>query len=80
MKIQRRKNGKEQKRALDEGRKKAIAKSLPPISAGEFFDNFEANVSDTADLDNGYLAICGCYAIITLKSAREKNLSEYLLC
>ena len=76
-KIQQHKDGKEQKRALDEGRKKAIASSLPPIPADEFFENFEANVSDTTNLCDGYLAICGCYAIITLKSAREKDLSAY---
>ncbi len=77
VKIQQREDGREQKRTLDEGRKKAVANSLPPIPADEFFENFEANVSDARDLDNGYLAICGCYAIITLKSAREKDLSAY---
>ncbi|MEE0845880.1 MAG: hypothetical protein U0L71_06760 [Eggerthellaceae bacterium] len=76
-KIQQRKDGKKQKRALDESRRKAVASSLPPIPADEFFKNFEANVSDAADLGNGYLAICGCYAILTLKSSREKDLSAY---
>lgn len=76
-KIQQHKDRKEQKRALDEGRKKAVSSSLTPIPADEFFENFEANVSDATDLHDGYLAICGCYAIITLKSAREKDLSEY---
>lgn len=76
-KIQRRKDGEERKRALDESRRKAVTSSLPPIPADEFFKNFEANVSDAVDLGNGYLAICGCYAILTLKSSREKDPSAY---
>lgn len=76
-KIQQRKDRKELRRALDENRRKAVTSSLPPISADDFFKNFEANVSDATDLGNGYLAICGCYAILTLKSTREKDLSAY---
>lgn len=76
-KIQQHKDEKEQRRALDESRRKAVISSLPPIPADEFFESFEANVSNAADLENGYLAICGCYAIVTLKSAREKDLSAY---
>lgn len=76
-KIQRHKDGQDQKRALNESKKKAITNSLPPISASEFFENFESNISDATDLDNGYMAISGCYAIITLKSEREKDLTAY---
>lgn len=76
-KIQQHKDGKVQKKTLEENKKKAVASSLPPIPADEFFKNFESNISDAADLSNGYMAICGCYAIITLKSPKEKDLSEY---
>jgi len=54
-----------------------VASSLPPISAKEFFENFENNVSSEADLNDGYMAIAGCYAIATMKSAREKDPSAY---
>lgn len=76
-KLQQQKVGWEQKRASEEDKRKAIANSLPSIPADEFFENFEANVADAADLGNGYLAICGCYAILTLKSTRERDLSAY---
>lgn len=71
------KDGRARKREVNERRRIAVANSLPPISAEEFFRNFEANVSDAVGLTDGYLAICGCYAIITLKSSREKDLSTY---
>lgn len=71
------KDGKKQKKALEAARKKAVASSLPPISAKELFENFESSVSDGADLSEGYMAITGCYAIVTMKSAREKDLSAY---
>lgn len=54
-----------------------MASSLPPISAKEFFENFENNVSSEADLSDGYMAIAGCYAVVTMKSAREKDPSAY---
>ena len=54
-----------------------MASSLPPISAKEFFENFENSVSSEADLSDGYMAIAGCYAIATMKSAREKDPSAY---
>ena len=76
-KIQQRKDGMEQKAALERDRKKAVAGALPSISAEEFFNNFEANVMDGSELDNGFMAITGCYAILTLKSPREKDLSAY---
>ena len=66
-----------QQKSLEASRKKAVASSLPPISAKEFFENFESNVSSEADLSDGYMAIAGCYAVVTMKSAREKDPSAY---
>ena len=60
------KDKKEQQKSLEAARKKAAASSLPPISAKEFFENFENNVSSEADLSDGYMAIVGCYAIATM--------------
>lgn len=71
------KDKKEQKKSLEVARKKAVASSLPPISAKEFFENFENSVSSDADLSDGYMAIAGCYAIATMKSSREKDPSAY---
>lgn len=71
------KDKKEQQKSLEVARKKAVANSLPPISAKEFFENFENNVSSEADLSEGYMAIAGCYAVATMKSAREKDPSAY---
>lgn len=71
------KDKKEQQKSLEASRKKAVASSLPPISAKEFFENFENNVSSEADLSDGYMAIAGCYAVVTMKSAREKDPSAY---
>ena len=71
------KDKKERRKSLEAARKKAVASSLPPISAKEFFENFENNVSSEADLSDGYMAIAGCYAIATMKSAREKDPSAY---
>ena len=71
------KDKKERRKSLEAARKKAVASSLPPISAKEFFENFENNVSSEADLNDGYMAIAGCYAIATMKSAREKDPSAY---
>lgn len=75
--IQQRKDSKEAKKALEEARKRAVRNSLPPVAAEEFFENFEANISDPSRLTDGYMAISGCYAILTLKSSREKDLYEY---
>ena len=71
------KDEKERQKSLEAARKKAVASSLPPISAKEFFENFENNVSGETDLSDGYMAIAGCYAITTMKSDREKDLSVY---
>lgn len=71
------KDEKERQKSLEAARKKAVASSLPPISAKEFFENFENNVSGETDLSDGYMAIAGCYAITTMKSDREKDLSAY---
>lgn len=68
---------KEQQKAREEAQQRAVASSLPPVSATEFFKSFEANVSESDDLKTGYMAIPGCYAILTLKSAHEKDLSAY---
>lgn len=76
-KVQELKDGKEQKKALEAARKNAVAGSLSPISAKEFFENFENSVSSEADLIDGYMAIAGCYAIATMKSTREKDPSAY---
>ena len=76
-KIQKRKDAKEQQKTREEARKKAVLSSLPPIPADVFFKNFEDNVTDSDDLSNGYMAITGCYAILTLKSTHEKDLSAY---
>ena len=71
------KDEKERQKSLEAARKKAVASSLPPISAKEFFENFENNVSGETDLSDEYMAIAGCYAITTMKSDREKDLSAY---
>lgn len=76
-KAQQLKDNKAQKKELEAARNRAIASSLPPVSAEKFFENFEANISDVNNLKNGYMAISGCYAILTMKSNREKDLSEY---
>lgn len=76
-KAQQIKDNKAQKKELEVARNRAIASSLPPVSAEKFFENFEANISDVNNLKNGYMAISGCYAILTMKSNREKDLSEY---
>lgn len=47
------KDKKEQQKSLEASRKKAVASSLPPISAKDFFENFENNVSSEADLSDG---------------------------
>jgi hypothetical protein len=75
--MQLKKELKEQKKTNEENRKKAVSSSLPPVSAKEFFKNFEANMSDSSELDSGYMAFTGCYAIITMKSKGEKDLSAY---
>lgn len=71
------KDKKGQQKSLEAARKKAVASSLPPISAKKFFENFENSVSSEADLSDGYMAIAGCYAITTMKSTREKDPSAY---
>lgn len=71
------KDWKEQQKSLEAARKKAVASSLPPISAKEFFENFENSVSSGGDLSDGYMAIAGCFAITTMKSARKKDPSAY---
>ena len=76
-KIQQRKDAKEQKKAQEEARKRAVASALPPVSAKEFVDCFEAGVVNEGDPKTGYMAISGCYAILTLKSEKEKDLSAY---
>lgn len=76
-KVQQRKDAKYSKKTADEARKRAVESSIPPIPAEEFFKSFEANVTDSDDLKNGYMAIPGCYAILTMKSARENDLSKY---
>lgn len=76
-KAQQLKDNKAQKKELEAARSKAIASSISSVSAEEFFENFEANISDVNNLKNGYMAISGCYAILTMKSNREKDLSEY---
>ena len=67
------KDEKERQKSLEAARKKAVASSLPPISAKEFFENFENSVSSEADLSDGYMAIAGCYAITTMKSDRRRD-------
>lgn len=76
-KVQERKDAKENKKAQDDAKQRAITSSLSPVDAEEFFKSFEVNIIDPADLKSGYMAIPGCYAIITLKSPREKDLSAY---
>lgn len=76
-KAQQLKDNKAQKKELEAARSKAIASSISSVSAEEFFKNFEANISDANDLKTGYMAISGCYVILTMKSNREKDLSEY---
>ena len=43
--LQEKKEAKEQSKATEETRKKAVASSLPPITAKEFYRNFENNVA-----------------------------------
>ena len=76
-KAQQLKDNKAQNKELKDARNRAIASSLPPVSAEKFFENFEANISDVNNLKNGYMAISGCYVLLTMKSNREKDLSEY---
>lgn len=76
-KIKQRKDFKERQKICEEAKKRAVASSLPPIDAKEFFKNFEDNVVDHGDLRSGYMAIPGCYAIITMKSSREKDSAAY---
>ena len=75
--IQEKKEAKGLNKAADDNRKKAVNSSLPPITAKAFFENFENNVSSEVDLSDGYMAIAGCYAVVTMKSAREKDPSAY---
>ena len=75
--FQQRKKSKEEQKALDEARKRAVLKALPPMTAKEFFKNFENGISDVEELRSGFMCIPGCYAILTLKSSREKDLSAY---
>lgn len=70
-------DNKAHKKELEEARNRAITSSISSVSAEEFFRSFEANISDVNDLKTGYMAISGCYVILTMKSNREKDLSEY---
>ncbi len=74
---QEKKDAKEQVKATEEVRKRTVASSLPPITAKDFFKNFEGNVADGSELESGYMGFVGCYAIVTMKSSREKDLSAY---
>ncbi len=74
---QEKKEAKEQSKASEEARRKTVASSLPAITAKEFYKNFENNVVVGSDLDSGYMGFTGCYAILTMKSGREKDLSSY---
>jgi hypothetical protein len=76
-KAQQIKDNKAHKKELEEARNRAITSSISSVSAEEFFRSFEANISDVNDLKTGYMAISGCYVILTMKSNREKDLSEY---
>ena len=76
-KAQQIKDNKVHKKELEEARNRAITSSISSVSAEDFFKNFEANISDVNDLKTGYMAISGCYVILTMKSNREKDLSEY---
>lgn len=76
-KAQQIKDNKAHKKELEEARNRAITSSISSVSAEEFFKNFEANITDVNDLKTGYMAISGCYVILTMKSNREKDLSEY---
>lgn len=76
-KAQQIKDNKAHKKELEEARNRAITSSISSVSAEEFFKNFEANITDVNDLKTGYMAIFGCYVILTMKSNREKDLSEY---
>lgn len=76
-KAQQIKDNKAHKKELEEARNRAVTSSISSVSAEEFFKNFEANISDVNDLKTGYMAISGCYVILTMKSNREKDLSEY---
>lgn len=76
-KINQRRDERESKKALEEARRRAVTASLPAVDAKTFCKCFEDNVSETGDLATGYMAISGCYAIITLKSPREKDLAAY---
>lgn len=76
-KAQQIKDNKAHKKELEEARNRAITSSISSVSAEELFRSFEANISDVNDLKTGYMAISGCYVILTMKSNREKDLSEY---
>ena len=71
--MEEKKKSRERSKAAEEARKKTVISSLPPITAKEFFKNFENNVSDDGKLDSGYMGFTGCYAIITMKTSREKD-------
>lgn len=75
--IQQHKNAKTSKAKLEEARRQAVSSSIPPIPVENFFKSFEENVVDASDLKSGYMAIPGCYAVLTMKSARENDLSKY---
>lgn len=76
-KMQQHKDEQDLKKFREEAKKRAINSSLPPVSAEEFYKCFEANISDSSELKTGYLAIPGCFAIITLKSPREKDVTAF---
>lgn len=74
---QKKKEAKEQEIAAAELRKRAVTSSMAPMTAEGFYKSFESSVADTSKLDSGFMGITGCYAIITMKSSREKDLSAY---
>lgn len=76
-KLKQRKAASKSKKEQEETKRRIISQSLAPIDAKEFFKNFESSVSSADDLRNGYMGISGCYAIITMKSARDNNLANY---
>ena len=75
--LQQKKKSKEEHKAFDEACKKAILKALSSMTAKEFFKSFQSGISDVEGSHSGYMGITGCYAILTLKSSREKDLSAY---
>lgn len=76
-KLEQRKAASKSKKERAEARRLAVSQSLTPLDAKEFFKNFEAGVSPESDLRNGYMGVPGCYAILTMKSAREGDLTNY---